>query len=60
MKTRIKMVDASHINEGQEQRINNVIIHLEQNKGAEITSVQTHFLAGCGYSAVITYTIKED
>ena len=60
MKTRIKMIEAQHMNQGQEDIINNKLAALEASPNVEIKSVKTHFLVGCGYSAIITYTIKED
>ena len=60
MKTRVKMIQAQHINQGQEDIINNEIAALEASPNVEIKSVKTHFLPGCGYSAIITYTIKDE
>jgi hypothetical protein len=58
MKTRIKMIEADHMNNGQEKKINDEICQLEASPNIEIVSVKTHFLPGCGYSAIITYTIN--
>jgi len=60
MKTRIKMIEAKHMNQGQEKTINDEICILEASPNVEIKSVKTHFLPGCGYSAIITYTIKDE
>jgi len=59
MKTRIKMIEADHMNNGQEKKINDEICQLEASRNIEIVSVKTHFLPGCGYSAIITYTIND-
>ena len=59
MKTRVKMIEAKHMNAGQEKIINDEICQLEASPNVEITSVKTHFIMGCGYSAIITYTIAE-
>jgi len=58
MKTRVKMIEADHMNNGQEKKINTEIVQLEAAH-ATIISVETHFLPGCGYSAIITYTQKD-
>ena len=59
MKTRIRMIEACHMNNGQEKIINNTIAEIEASPRAEIVSIQTHFIPGCGYSAIITYTIDD-
>ena len=56
MKTRIKMIEAEHMNNGQEKNINNTLSELEENPNVKIVSIKTHFIIGCGYSAIITYT----